>query len=229
LQTTDATTGNIYAAFYDSVAARKGYVGFGGSGDDNFSIWNDENSATIFSTNATERARIPSTGGIQSKTTISVGDATPSTSGAGITFPATQSASTDANTLDDYEEGTWTPAGVLTTAGTSASSDVVGTYTKVGRLVTVATNFTFTKGTGTGNFSVSGLPFTVGSAQTYTAVALQCERVGAALNVVGAYVNPSTTNLNFLLMPQGTTATALLTDTALGTTAAIRFSVTYFV
>ena len=32
-----------------------------------------------------------------------------SANGVGITFPATQSASTDANTLDDYEEGTWTP------------------------------------------------------------------------------------------------------------------------
>ena len=42
-------------------------------------------------------------------TTLGVGAATPSASGAGITFPATQSASTDANTLDDYEEGTWTP------------------------------------------------------------------------------------------------------------------------
>lgn len=42
-------------------------------------------------------------------TTIGVGNATPSASGAGITFPATQSASSDANTLDDYEEGTFTP------------------------------------------------------------------------------------------------------------------------
>jgi hypothetical protein len=42
---------------------------------------------------------------------IGVGGATPSTGGKGITFPATQSASADANTLDDYEAGTWTPAG----------------------------------------------------------------------------------------------------------------------
>ena len=48
-------------------------------------------------------------GTLISATTIGVGGATPSTSGAGITFPATQSASTDANTLDDYEEGTFTP------------------------------------------------------------------------------------------------------------------------
>jgi hypothetical protein len=36
---------------------------------------------------------------------IGLGGATPTTSGTGITFPATASASTNANTLDDYEEG----------------------------------------------------------------------------------------------------------------------------
>jgi len=41
--------------------------------------------------------------------TIGVGSATASASGAGVTFPATQSDSSNANTLDDYEEGTWTP------------------------------------------------------------------------------------------------------------------------
>jgi hypothetical protein len=57
-------------------------------------------------------------------------------SGTGIAFPATQSASTDANTLDDYEEGTWTPtqgAG-LTVVGTFSST---GNYTKIGNLVNV--------------------------------------------------------------------------------------------
>jgi hypothetical protein len=39
---------------------------------------------------------------------IGIGGATPTASGTGITFPATASASTNANTLDDYEEGTWT-------------------------------------------------------------------------------------------------------------------------
>ena len=57
-------------------------------------------------------------------------------SGTGIAFPATQSASSNANTLDDYEEGTWTPnqgAG-LTVIGTFSSD---GNYTKVGRIVTI--------------------------------------------------------------------------------------------
>jgi hypothetical protein len=79
---------------------------------------------------------ITATGTIQGASTIGVGNATPAASGAGITFPTTQSASSDANTLDDYEEGTFTPnqgAG-LTVVGTFGSS---GSYTKVGRLVTV--------------------------------------------------------------------------------------------
>jgi hypothetical protein len=73
-----------------------------------------------------------STGGIKVLNTLGVGDATPSTSGAGITFPATQSASSDANTLDDYEEGTWTPVvGGVTLTG-------AGRYTKIGRLVSIS-------------------------------------------------------------------------------------------
>jgi len=61
--------------------------------------------------------------------------ASASATGTGITFPATQSASTDANTLDDYEEGTWTP----TFKGTSSDPTVtytkqVGRYVKIGRM-----------------------------------------------------------------------------------------------
>jgi hypothetical protein len=67
-------------------------------------------------------------------TTIGVGNATPSTSGAGITFPATQSASTDVNTLDDYEEGTWTPT-ITPLSGSLTSYTSSGRYTKIGRVV----------------------------------------------------------------------------------------------
>lgn len=72
-------------------------------------------------------------GRVKTASTISVGGATPSTSGAGITFPATQSASSDANTLDDYEEGSFTPT--LTGTWTTLPTDLVGRYTKIGRLV----------------------------------------------------------------------------------------------
>lgn len=78
----------------------------------------------------------------------------------GVQFPATQVASANANCLDDYEEGTWTPAvtsfsGTITTVGS-----VFGTYTKIGRQVTVWTFFTITtNGTGGTLLQVKGLPF----------------------------------------------------------------------
>jgi hypothetical protein len=92
---------------------------------------------------------------VTASTTIGVGGATPSTSGSGITFPATASASSNANTLDDYEEGTWTP----TVGGTATYSTQAGSYTKVGRLVTVTFNITISVlGTGSAT-TVEGLPF----------------------------------------------------------------------
>ena len=92
---------------------------------------------------------------IKGATTIAVGNATPSASGAGITFPATQSASTDANTLDDYEEGTWTPS----LGGNTTYTAQDATYTKVGRLVTVTCDLQINvKGTGSST-DLSGLPY----------------------------------------------------------------------
>lgn len=53
-----------------------------------------------------------------------------------IKFPATQNASSDANTLDDYEEGTFTPAFAASGCTFNYAADgQVGTYTKIGRLV----------------------------------------------------------------------------------------------
>jgi hypothetical protein len=95
-------------------------------------------------------------------TTVGVGAATPSTSGAGITFPATQSASTDANTLDDYEEGTWTPTIAVNQTSTTGITYSVqtGRYTKVGNLVHVQGYFLLTnKGAGSGNLTIINLPF----------------------------------------------------------------------
>jgi hypothetical protein len=97
-------------------------------------------------------------------TTIGVGGATPSTSGSGISFPATQSASSDANTLDDYEEGTFTPTIIGTTAAGVGTYDVqIGRYTKIGNRVLIQINLIWTAHTGTGNMRISGLPFTTNS------------------------------------------------------------------
>ena len=57
---------------------------------------------------------------------------------AGIKFPATQVSSADANTLDDYEEGTYTATmGAASGTITLASTIDLMQYTKIGRLVTL--------------------------------------------------------------------------------------------
>ena len=98
-------------------------------------------------------------------TTLGVGGATPSASGAGITFPATQSASSDANTLDDYEEGTWTPTMVFSGgAGTLSYGTQDGFYTKIGRTVYFSMRLVFSKGTASGTLdNITGLPFSATS------------------------------------------------------------------
>ena len=83
----------------------------------------------------------------------------------GIKFPATQVASTDANTLDDYEEGTWTPTVVgSTTAGTYETSTASGFYQKIGRDVTVRASVQLAgsiSAGGTGSYLFGGLPFNI--------------------------------------------------------------------
>ena len=111
------------------------------------------------------------TGTLISASTIGVGGATPSTSGAGITFPATFSASADANTLDDYEEGSFTPivlgSGTVGTF-TYTTGNTWGRYVKVGPLVNFQLSVQTSAGSGaTGNLLVGGLPFTVRNFTNY--------------------------------------------------------------
>lgn len=81
-----------------------------------------------------------------------------------IKFPATQNASSNANTLDDYEEGTWTPSDV---SGAGLSLTVTSAvYTKIGRVVVVQARITWPANANGSTAAVGGLPFTVG-AQDY--------------------------------------------------------------
>jgi len=90
-----------------------------------------------FYTNGSERLRIPA-------------DA------AGIQFPAGQIASSNANTLDDYEEGTFTP----TVSGATSYAFQVGHYTKIGNLVTYVISVNCARTASSTQFRISGLPFT---------------------------------------------------------------------
>jgi len=82
----------------------------------------------------------------------------------GIAFPATQSASSDANTLDDYEEGTWIPQlGSDTTQPTVTYTQQAGYYTKIGSIVTVEFTVIWSGNSGgSGGATVKNLPFAAG-------------------------------------------------------------------
>jgi len=88
--------------------------------------------------------------------------------GGQIAFPATAVPSADPNTLDDYEEGTWTPAITCQTPGNLSVAYTYqnGLYTKVGNHVSVTyfiNTSAFTHTTASGAFRMSGLPFTSGA------------------------------------------------------------------
>jgi hypothetical protein len=87
-------------------------------------------------------------------------------SGTGIAFPATQSASTNANTLDDYEEGTWTPTDG---SGSGLTIAVTGAYyRKVGSIVFVNCYITYPATSSSNQATISGLPYTSLGAQNYS-------------------------------------------------------------
>ncbi len=91
---------------------------------------------------------------------FSLQNAVSNANGVGIVFPATQAASSNANTLDDYEEGTWTGTlkGLVSDPTTPVTA--TGRYTKVGRSVTVQISFEGVDTTGaSGACYVTGLPF----------------------------------------------------------------------
>lgn len=88
----------------------------------------------------------------------------------GVTFPAVQSPVSDANTLDDYEEGTFTPTLYGgTVAGTQTyGASTYGRYTKVGDVAHVQGRVTLAAkdGAASGIVFLGGLPFTSFSAGT---------------------------------------------------------------
>jgi hypothetical protein len=135
--------------------------------------------------------------------------------GGGITFSATQVPSADANTLDDYEEGTWAP---IDSSGAGLSFSVAGTpsYTKIGNLVTVSFFLSYpANANGTGN-NIGGLPFTI-KTNNY-AIASVFTNSGLTLNIyfdssssfsMRTNINGTPTNANL----SGTFVSATLTYT----------------
>jgi len=139
-------------------------------------------------------------------------------SGTGIAFPATQSASSDANTLDDYEEGTWTPT--LITTGTNFTSVTYnaatsGKYTKIGNMVYVQGIMETTavvKGTASGFPLIGGLPFSKASDNQFGMFATM-QRSGWSTNVPNTgIVSATTIYLQYTTAANGATSYSAISD-----------------
>jgi hypothetical protein len=105
-----------------------------------------------------------------------------------LRFPATQNASSNANTLDDYEEGSWTIA-VTCTSGSVTLDSVrqIGSYVKIGRLVSVHGRFDITAVSSPSGLAFVSLPFV-------NATHANDERFRTAVNVT--VYNPASGNAN---------------------------------
>ena len=180
---------------------------------------------------STEKMRVLSTGNI-----LCLLGGNTSATGTGIAFPATQSASSDANTLDDYEEGTWTP----TYTATSGSFGAItyrfqnGKYTKIGNAVSftcqIATD-SITVSTATGSVTISGLPFSSNASEN--AYAVSTANTFGANYPSGANTPLSGNTIRLLYRTTANGVTAGLPVTSLDTTSAygnlVQIAGTYFV
>lgn len=224
LQSSDATVGNLYFNFRNDDGDEKGWVGYGSSTTDDFGIFNNESRDLNLGTSGTTRLQIKSAGDVEVKT----GNLVIGTAGKGIDFSATSGTGTS-ELLTDYEEGTWSPVVAdASSGGNTATGNFSGTYTKVGRIVTVhgyVINVNTTGLTSTNDLFIRGLPFNNrDTIARYGTVRVQ------AVNFSGYCVVQLGGNANFFTILEnisGSTNDVITVADLTSGTADILFSLTY--
>jgi hypothetical protein len=206
-----------------------GYYGVT-AGPDKPVVGSYSNDPLAFITNNTERMRINAGAPI-----LCLAGGSTTATGTGIAFPATQSASSDANTLDDYEEGTWTPTWNGSGSNPTQSGNASCGYVKIGKLVTVFGDFYCTSVSGgSGALSIGNLPFTSSSGTSgYSGVPLGLSitwnatgaptrgYIGASTNAIQLYTNSSSDSRS------NTAIQCTVTNTSLTSFSEIYFSFSY--
>lgn len=138
----------------------------------------------------------------------------------GIKFPPTQITSNDPNTLDDYEEGSFTPViEGSTSAGVGTYTAQVGRYTKIGNIVNFAIVLSWTAHTGTGNMDIAGLPFT---SQNTSNLEHPVSNISSgvtltASNILQTYIPSNSTKINIRQIPVGGGSLATVSIDTAGT------------
>ena len=105
---------------------------------------------------------------------------------AGINFPDSQSVSADANTMDDYEEGT-ADVTYTSTSGSitiNTSSDTIS-YVKIGKIVHISGNLIVSSvSSPSGTVNIAGLPFTcetsTAGGEAYSALGCRFDKINDA-------------------------------------------------
>jgi hypothetical protein len=147
--------------------------------------------------------------------------------GGQVKFPAVQNPSANANTLDDYEEGVWTPVVQFGGAAVGITySTQTGAYIKIGKLVTVFFSIALTsKGSSVGTATFTGLPFAAGATHygglfgaTYTNMSGLGDGMTGSVNPGGTSISPSF---------GAATGSAALADTNFSNTTLFIASATY--
>ena len=145
--------------------------------------------------------------------------------GTGIQF---NGDTADANSLDDYEEGTFTPTVEgSSTAGTGTYSHQIGAYTKIGNLVTINVWINWSAHTGTGDMLLAGFPFTSIGTTNYRASGtfgwIQNLTLSAS-NVATMAMSPSSTNAS---VSQYTVGGGAASGVPMDGAANLHFAITY--
>lgn len=151
-----------------------------------------------------------------------------------IVFPATQVPSANANTMDDYEEGTWTPVLTFATPGdlSVAYSTRTASYTKIGRLIHISMQIVtsvFTHTTAAGTVLITGLPFTSNSLSRGSAGMQWSGITKAGYTDVAAALGGSSNQIQFTAASSGSAfASVVATDMPSGGSINWSLSYTYF-
>jgi hypothetical protein len=150
--------------------------------------------------------------------------------GGQITFPATAVPSADANTLDDYEEGTWTPA-FSGAAGTVTYGQQKGVYTKIGDTVFVSgfLQSNSTSGATGSQVFITGLPFTPTTinGQNGYSVLMSRKNGWSSAPVGGMTLSGQTQFEIYDLAANNNTLDSVGTDIASGSATSLWFSLYY--
>lgn len=130
-----------------------------------------------------------------------------------VAFPATQNPSANANTLDDYEEGTFTPALQFGGANVGITyTTQLGFYTKIGNVVFFTLNVALSsKGSSTGAATFAQLPFT-SSTVAGSGAAAYCGTYTALAAVVGVPIANIASNSTVIALRHGNAATSPALD-----------------